>query len=47
MKQIKKALVVVLALLTTPLFAQNYTIKSDKDLGAPLIVTKHTLGQSR
>lgn len=35
MKQVKKALVVLLAFLTTPLFAQNYTIKSDKDLGAP------------
>lgn len=35
MKQFKKIFVLLLALVTTPLLAQDYTVASDKDLSAP------------
>jgi hypothetical protein len=35
MKQVRKALIVLLALLTTSAFAQDYKVTSDKDLSAP------------
>lgn len=35
MKNVKIAFITLLAFLTTPLWAQDYKIRSDKDLGAP------------
>jgi hypothetical protein len=35
MRKVRNTLFILLTLLTTSLFAQDYTIKSDKDLGAP------------
>lgn len=35
MKQVKKTLILLLALLTTSVFAQDYKVTADKDLSAP------------
>ncbi|WP_207509159.1 DUF4136 domain-containing protein [Telluribacter humicola] len=35
MKELRKVFIVLLAFITTPLLAQNYTVTSDKDLSAP------------